>query len=145
MAKWSMIPSAEGPFKGLDVMARYCFGLLYDRYKLSEHTRENGSDRFVTERTKRWCDFHPVHFAGDETLVTRPDTYCIYTQPELAKAMGCTERTVRRCIKELREAGLIETERGGYNGANRFFFTYAVYDYFIRQEMIKEYNRKKLP
>ena len=36
MAKWNMIPSAEGPFKGLDAMARYCFGLLYDRYKLSE-------------------------------------------------------------------------------------------------------------
>ena len=39
MAKWNLIPSAEGPFSGLDAMARYCFGLLYDRFKLSCKSR----------------------------------------------------------------------------------------------------------
>ena len=145
MAKWSMIPSAEGPFSGLDVMTRYCFGLLYDRYKLSAQKSGEGDERFVMPRTKRWCDFDPVHFSGVEDLVTRGDIYCIYTQADLAKAMGCTDRTVRRCIKELRDAKLIETERSGFNGATRFFFTYVVYDYFIRQEKIKEWKRKKIP
>lgn len=30
MAKWNMIPSAEGPFKGLDANGPVLLGLLYD-------------------------------------------------------------------------------------------------------------------
>ena len=51
MAKWNMIPSAEGPFSGLDAMARYCFGLLYDRYRLSlRSVGEYHSEKFLGAR-----------------------------------------------------------------------------------------------
>lgn len=49
MAKWNLIPSAEGPFSDLDAMARYCFGLLYDRYKLSMRKHSEGDSRFSEE------------------------------------------------------------------------------------------------
>lgn len=63
MAKWNMIPSAEGPFKGLDAMARYCFGLLYDRYKLSERSvDEYRSEKFLGARMVKLCDLNPRKF-----------------------------------------------------------------------------------
>lgn len=98
MAKWNLIPSAEGPFSDLDAMARYCFGLLYDRYKLSMRKHSEGDSRFSEVRT------------------------------------------VRRCLEDLRRAGVIETKREGYNGALRFFFPPVVYEYFEREERLKEYK-----
>ena len=113
-------------------MARYCFGLLYDRFKLSEKSvDEYRSDKFLGARTYRLCDLNPRKFPGD----TRTNDHargadCVYKQKDLAAEMGCTERTIRRCLDTLREAGLIETERAGFNGANRLFIPFSVQTVF---------------
>ena len=142
MAKWNMIPSAEGPFKDLDVMARYCFGLLYNRYQLSQQKSEEGSTRFSEIREVRVCDAFPgrLRTRYDTSMISLSYVFCIYTQGDLAREMGCTDRTVRRCLEDLRRAGVIETKREGYNGALRFFFPPVVYEYFVREERLKEYK-----
>ena len=138
-----MIPSAEGPFKDLDVMARYCFGLLYDRYKLSARSvDEYRSEKFLGARTYRLCDLNPRKFAGDKRMKVVHDVYCVYKQKDLANEMSCTERTVRRCLDTLREAGLIETERAGFNGANRFYIPFAVRKYFNTDNAALSSERK---
>lgn len=143
MAKWSMIPSAEGPFKGLDVMARYCFGLLYDRYKLSARSvDEYCSEKFLGARMVKLCDLNPSKFPGDTRTKVSYETYCVYKQKDLAAEMGCTERTVRRCIDTLREAGLIETERAGFNGANRFYIPFTIRKYFSTDDASVSADRK---
>ena len=140
MAKWRMIPSAEGPFKGLDVMARYCFGLLYDRYQLSSQKHEEGDSRFTERRTVRVCDVFPDSpgLRHDTSTATMAFAFCVYKQSDLAREMGCTDRTVRRCLDDLRHVGLIETKREGYNGALRFFFPVAVSRYFNPPEDLRE-------
>ena len=142
MAKWSMIPSAEGPFSGLDAMARYCFGLLYNRYQLSMRTHSEGDSRISEVRTVRLCDAFPYRpsMRNDTSEISMSYAFCIYTQGDLAREMGCTDRTVRRCLEDLRRAGVIETKREGYNGALRFFFPPVVYEYFEREERLKEYK-----
>lgn len=143
MAKWNMIPSAEGPFSGLDAMARYCFGLLYDRYRLSlRSVGEYHSEKFLGARVVKLSKLNPRKFAGDERTTTTYETYCVYKQKDLAALMGCTERTVRRCMETLRDAGVIETERAGFNGANRFFIPFSVQRYFNTDDMAASADRQ---
>ena len=143
MAKWNLIPSAGGPFSGLDAMARYCFGLLYDRFKLSRKSVDvYSSEKFLGARLVKLADLNPRKFAGDDRLKKTYDVYCVFKQKDLAAAMGCTERTVRRCIDTLREAGLIETERAGFNGANRFYIPSAIQDYFNTEDAALSADRK---
>lgn len=130
--KWDLVPTATGIFSGMDLLTRFCFGLIYDRHQLSQERTESGSSAFIANRSGRVCDFFPRHFPTDESMITVNDVYCVYTQADLASAMGCTARTVRRCIKELKDAGLITAVRSGYNGAYRFFISSRVYDYFNR-------------
>ena len=124
MAKWNLIPSAEGPFSGLDAMARYCFGLLYDRFKLSRKSVDvYSSEKFLGARLVKLADLNPRKFAGDDRLKKTYDVYCVFKQKDLAAAMGCTERTVRRCIDTLRESGVIapdSTARIGFTFPARF-------------------------
>ena len=142
MAKWNMIPSAEGPFKDLDVMARYCFGLLYNRYQLSSQKHDQGNARFSEVREVRLCDAFPFRpgLRNDTSVVSMAFVFCVYTQSDLAREMGCTDRTVRRCLDDLRRVGVIETKRDGHNGALRFFFPPVVYNYFVHEERMKEYK-----
>ena len=80
-----MIPSAEGPFKGLDVMARYCFGLLYDRYQLSSQKHKEGDSRFTERRTVRVCDVFPDSpgLRHDTSTATMAFAFCVYKQSDL--------------------------------------------------------------
>lgn len=143
MAKWNLIPSAEGPFSGLDAMARYCFGLLYDRYKLSQKSvDEYRSEKFLGARVHRLCDLNPRRFPDDTRTKIMHEVYCVYKQKDLAAEMGCTERTIRRCLDTLREAGVIETERAGFNGANRFFIPFSVQQYFNTDDMAMSADRQ---
>lgn len=143
MTKWNMIPSAEGPFSGLDAMARYCFGLLYDRFKLSEKSvDEYRSEKFLGARVRRLCDLNPRRFPNDTRTMVTHEVYCVYKQKDLAAEMGCTERTIRRCLDTLREAGLIETERAGFNGANRFYIPSQIQAYFSTDEAVAASDRK---
>ena len=80
-----MIPSAEGPFSDLDAMARYCFGLLYDRYRLSlRSVGEYHSEKFLGARVVKLSKLNPRKFAGDERTTTTYETYCVYKQKDLA-------------------------------------------------------------
>ena len=143
MAKWNMIPSAEGPFSGLDAMARYCFGLLYDRFKLSEKSvDEYRSEKFLGARVRRLCDLNPRRFPNDTRTMVTHEVYCVYKQKDLAAEMGCTERTIRRCLDTLREAGLIETERAVFNGANRFYIPSQIQAYFSTDEAVAASDRQ---
>ena len=115
MAKWNLIPSAEGPFSDLDAMARYCFGLLYDRYKLSMRKHSEGDSRFSEVRTVRLCDAFPYRpsMRNDTSEISMSYAFCIYTQGDLAREMGCTDRTVRRCLEDLRRPGVIGNQARG--------------------------------
>lgn len=62
-------------------------------------------------------------------------TYCVFTQAELAKEIGCTDRTARRCIRDLQDAGLIDVHRRGMMGASCFTIPAAVCDYMPRERL----------
>lgn len=130
-----MIPAAAGPFKDIDPLARIAFGLIFDRWKLSRLTEEqrdmNGQEpRFKTEpmAIDMYEDTGRERVRG--LVIEGRVTYCVYSQPDLARDIGCSERTARRCIETLRTAGLIEYDHGGYNGANRYWVKWRLYRYF---------------
>lgn len=101
-----LVPRAEGPFAGLDPLARLCFGHIWNRYQLSRLTRHSGHGSFVMLVPEEMQDRY-----------RRPTVdYCVYSAAELAAEIGCTDRTVRRCITDLRAAGVIDTHRNGYMG-----------------------------
>lgn len=106
-----MVPRADGPFKGLDPLARMCFGLIWDRWQLSTISNRKKGGSFVfripDELRSRYRD-SPV------------STYCVYTHAELAAEIGCSERTARRCVADLRAAGLVDVFRRGVMGASCF-------------------------
>lgn len=113
---YTIVPTAAGPFAGLDPLARYAFGLIWGRYQLSAGRTDQ---RYSTAGMMRVCDITPLR-AHDTTPVQVRVPYCVYRQAELAEALGCAERTARRCVEALRAAGVIETERAGQCGALRY-------------------------
>lgn len=48
----------------------------------------------------------------------RGGSKCVVGQEELAKACGCTDRTVRKYLDELRESGLVSWVQRGLNMPN---------------------------
>ncbi|MDO5378491.1 MAG: hypothetical protein Q4G52_09175 [Clostridia bacterium] len=34
---YTIVPLPQGPFEGLDALARYAFGLIWDRYRVSSY------------------------------------------------------------------------------------------------------------
>lgn len=103
MRKYTIVPLPVGIFTGITPLSRMCFGFIWDRYRVS------GYNVAGTAGASRWVD--------DETR----DVFCLYSHRELAADMGASERTVRRCLDELRDAGLIWWKRDGYQGPCRFF------------------------
>jgi len=128
--KYCMIPMANGPFEHVDLTARAAFGLIYDRWLLSRRTNE-GAERpkFAVRRYVRLGDVIKRR-ANDNTVMPMLFDYCIYTQDELAHDLGVSERTVRRCIDDLCRAEVIQAERTGLRGANRYIIPSEVYRYF---------------
>lgn len=94
---YTIVPRCVPPFDGLDALTRYAFGLIYDRYRLS--SRE--------ETRQRWTDENGV--------------YCVYDRADLAREMGVTLPTVRRCMDALAAAGLVYMRRSGPHGAWRYY------------------------
>lgn len=102
MAKtYTIVPSAVHPFDQLDALSRYCFGLIYDRWLLS--------GRKSTWR--KWVD--------DEGL------YCVYDQADLAKELGVSLPTVRRCLDALEAQNIIKRVRADKRGACRYYIKRA--------------------
>ena len=104
--------------------------MIWDRWRLSKDLHENGNDRYMQKRRVRMCDVFPERCQGDETMITMGFIYCVFTQSELAVEIGCSERTIRRCIDDLIRVGVVEAERAGARGANRYFIPISVQRYF---------------
>lgn len=93
----------------MDPLARLCFGLIWDRFKLSRHnTLNTGSGNWVTSTGK---------------------IYCVYPQEELARDMGCSIRTVRRCMQDLVREKVIVCFRDGFGSAARIAVYLQVHKY----------------
>lgn len=95
--KYTIVPRCVPPFDRLDALTRYAFGLIYDRFRLSNRA----------ETRDRWRDDNGV--------------YCVYDRAELAREMGVTLPTVRRCMDALAAAGLVYMRRSGPHGAWRYY------------------------
>lgn len=98
-AKYTIVPAADFPFDRVDALTRYCFGLIYDRWKLSARP----------DTWQKWVDDVGI--------------YCVYDQKELARELGVTLPTVRRCLDALESEGLLKRERTEKRGACRYYPT----------------------
>lgn len=85
----------EGEFKkGLSNDAKVLYSLLRDRHELSL------SNNWVNKNN---------------------EVFLIYTREDMADMMGVTQPTLRKSIKMLKDIGLMEEERLGFNRANRIY------------------------
>jgi len=84
----------EGIYKRLSSDARILYSLLKDRHELSIR--------------KRWVN-------------SKGEVYIIYTREDLADVLGCSQPTLRKAIKALKDFKLIEEERPGLGAANRIY------------------------
>jgi DNA-binding MarR family transcriptional regulator len=90
----------EDKYKGLSNDAKVAYALLKDRYRLSEHTTEQGNDTYVDE-------------AGY--------IYFVYTVEQLMDVLNLARATVTKVKKALEKAGLLEQDRQGQGKANRLY------------------------
>ena len=51
----------------------------------------------------------------------RGEVFFVYTRTEMDKMLGCTSKTTRKAINQLKEVGLLEEEHLGLNKANRLY------------------------
>lgn len=108
---YTIVPLPTGPFEHIDALSRLCFGLIWDRYRVSSYNVTG------TAGDSPWYD------------EDQEEVFCLYRQDELARDMGCSERTVRRCLETLREAGIIWWRKAVYKGANRYFVDPPIREY----------------
>lgn len=96
---YTIVPRCVPPFDRLDALTRYAFGLIYDRYRLSarEETRAQWTDDF--------------------------DVYCVYDRADMARELGVTLPTVRRCMDALVAADVLIMRRSGPHAAWRYYPT----------------------
>lgn len=99
---YSLVPLAQGPFRGMDPVTRMVFGVIWDRFKVSWQKSLNGSER--------WVD---AEFDGM--------IFCLYSQLEIAQVVGVTDRTVRNSLEKLRAAGIIDYRKASFKGACRYY------------------------
>lgn len=115
MAKYyTLVPLPQGPFERLDPLARMAFGFIWERYKVSSYNVTGGGDN------SPWYD------------PTVDEIFCVYDRAELAAVIGCSERTVRRCLDDLKAAGLIWW-RKLYGGACRYYVDKPIREYLRAQ------------
>lgn len=117
--KYTIVPLAEGPFEYCDALSRMAFGLIWDRYKVSDYNVTGaGAD-------SAWYD------------EVYDDVFCVYNVGELAQKIGCSERTARRCLDDLQRQGVIFWRRAEYGGANRYFVTHRTKEYLRRDASLQ--------
>ena len=113
MQKYVVVPLAIGPFCDLDPLARIAMGLIWDRYKASR--------------------YNTLYTGVGNWVLPGGQIYCVYPQTELAMDIGCGERTARRCIADLRDAGCIDCTRAAYGGAYCITVRQHIRDYLSPQ------------
>lgn len=110
-----LVPLADGPFKGLGLTERAVFGAIWDRYRVSCYTQ--------------------LGTPGDcEYMDSNGEVFCYFRQDELAYIVGLSERSLRRALATLREAGLIRTRKVGYKGTCRYYVTYEAREWLRPQK-----------
>lgn len=97
--KYTLVPREEGVFLGVDLMSRNVFGLIYDRWKLSNR------------------------FENMDAFTDAQGTYCVYDRADLAADLGVSLPTVRKAIKFLIDKGLLRAKRAGPCAAWRYYIT----------------------
>ena len=98
-SKFVFVPRAQNVFARADIMSRNAFGLIYDRWKLSNRPQNQAV----------FTDAYGV--------------YCVYDRQDLARELGVTLPTVRKAIKALIDQELITARRAGIGGAWRYYVT----------------------
>jgi len=88
----------EGIYKRLSSDARILYSLLKDRHELSIRNH--------------WVN-------------ARGEVYIIYTREDLSDMLGCSQPTLRKALKALKDFKLIEEERPGLGAANRIYILQA--------------------
>lgn len=141
MTKYIKVPMPQFEFKNLDLTARCVFGLIYDRWLLSRKTSET-SERFTQVREVRVCDVYPRRFPNDKSWIKLAFAYCVYSQSEIAENLGISERTVRRCIDDLVREKVVEVDRAGMRGANRYFIPSDIDRYLNPPQPAKAIDRQ---
>ena len=104
MAKlYTLVPRSVGPFEGVDLMARCVFGLIYDRWQLSDRSEET---------RKRYSD--------------KDGVYCFFDREEMAKELGVTLPTVRRAVTTLVDKKLLVIKRSGTCTPWRYYISWKL-------------------
>lgn len=98
-SKFVFVPRAQSVFARADIMSRNVFGLIYDRWKLSNRPQNQ----------QAFTDAYGV--------------YCVYDRQDLAKELGVTLPTVRKAVKTLIDQELITARRAGIGAAWRYYVT----------------------
>lgn len=101
--KYMLIPLPQGLFEPYDLNTRAVIGALYDRVRLSNY------NLIGDPAGCKWYD-------QQEGRV-----FCIFTHDELARQLGVSEKTVRRCLKTLYDDGLVWWRKATFRSANRYF------------------------
>ena len=113
---YTLVPRPIYEFAGLDITARYAFGMLYDRWLLSK------------------MDDNRARFTDNQGI------YCLYSRPALAADMGVTLPTLRRAIKALEERDLIYTRVATYGGNIRYYITRRALDSLEQSDTVPLYH-----
>lgn len=98
-SRYILVPRADGPFKYLDLMSRNVFGLIFDRWKLSA----------LPQNVSSFTDGH--------------GTYCVFDRKDMMQELGVTLPTIRKAIKCLVNAGVLDARRVGMGAAWRYYLS----------------------
>ena len=101
---YTMIPRPIGLFAGLDLTTRYAFGLIYDRWQLSN--RKANRDRFK--------DSYGV--------------YCVFSREAMAAEMGVSLPTLRAAVTLLIHRELVYSRIPAPGSAWRYYIPDNVRD-----------------
>lgn len=96
---YTLIPRPVAIFAGLDMTSRYAFGLIYDRWLLSN--KAGNKERFTD----------------------RYGVYCVFSREAMAAEMGVSLPTLRKALQPLYERGLVIARLPISGGPWRYYVT----------------------
>ena len=124
---YALVPLPIGRFAedNLSLVDRAVFGLIYDRWRLSNYTAA-GSSEYETP----WYD------------EVREQFYCIFAHNELSRLVGVSEKTIRRSLDTLNQKGYLYWAKRDYMGANRYYITETMQNYmWLQRQNSKEADK----
>lgn len=101
---YTAVPRPLDDFAGLSLASRYAFGLIYDRWQLSNRP----------ENRERFTDSIGV--------------YCYFSRSDMAAEMCVTLPTLRKAINALIKRGLIKTRIWDRGGSVRYYIPQKTLD-----------------